>query len=289
QYQYFYKNIWQNGPIGNPAAAYPGYDGNAVRIHGDTRNIVFDSNQIINNGRKAIEITTASGTDRLSFINNTITGNGGPSIDQYPSSAADLEWSGNTVSGNGTNTQLTSRGFSDAKPVANFTAPLTVQLGQPVTFTNTSTDNGSIVENLWDLGEGLPVTAASPTYTYQKPGTYHVILGVWDNGGRASVKEQTITVFTGPPDTTAPSAPTNLSAPTKSNVTVDLSWSASTDNVAVIGYDVYKNGVLAGSTPGAGATTFPITGLTPSTAYSFTVKAKDASGNISAASNTLNV
>ncbi|WP_258171269.1 fibronectin type III domain-containing protein [Paenibacillus sp. R14(2021)] len=289
QYQYFYKNIWQNGPTGNPAAAYPGYDGNAVRIHGDTKNVVFDSNQILNNGRKAIEITTATGTDRLSFINNTITGNGGPSIDQYPASAADLEWSNNTVSGNGTNTQLTSRGFSDAKPVANFTAPLTVQLGQPVTFTNTSTDNGTIVETLWDLGEGIPVTTASPTYTYQKAGTYHVILGVWDNGGRANVKEQTITVFTGPPDTTAPSAPANLSAPTKSNVTVNLTWSASTDNVGVIGYDIYKNGTLAGSTTGASATAFTVSGLTPSTAYSFTVKAKDASGNVSAASNTLSI
>ncbi|SFT14195.1 fibronectin type III domain-containing protein [Paenibacillus sp. BC26] len=289
QYQYFYKNIWKNGPTGNPAAAYPGYDGNAVRIHGDTKNIVFDSNQILNNGRKAIEITTAGGTDRISFINNTITGNGGPSIDQYPSSAADLEWSNNTVSGNGTNTQLTSRGFSDAKPVANFTAPLTVQLGQPITFTNTSTDNGTIVENLWDLGEGIPVTTASPTYTYQKAGTYKVILGVWDNGGRASVKEQTVTVFTGPPDTTAPTAPGSLSAPTKSNVTVDLSWTASTDNVGVIGYDVYRGGTLIGSTTGASATTFTATGLTPSTAYSFTVKAKDASGNVSAASNTLNV
>ncbi|OCT13485.1 hypothetical protein A8709_17940 [Paenibacillus pectinilyticus] len=287
QYQYFYKNIWQNGPTGNPAAAYPGYDGNAVRIHGDTKNIVFDSNQILNNGRKAIEITTATGTDRLSFINNTITGNSGPSIDQYPSSAADLEWSNNTVSGNGTNTQLTSRGFSDAKPVANFTAPLTVQLGAPVTFTNTSTDNGTIVETLWDLGEGIPVTTASPTYTYLKAGTYHVILGVWDNGGRASVKEQTITVFSGPPDTTAPTAPSSLTAPTKSNVTVDLSWSASSDNVAVIGYDVYMNGTLIGST--SGATTFAVTGLTPSTAYSFTVKAKDAAGNVSAASNTLSV
>lgn len=287
QYQYFYKNTWKNGPTGNPAAAYPGYDGNAVRIHGDTKNIVFDSNQILNNGRKAIEITTASGTDGISFINNTITGNGGPSIDQYPSSAIDLEWSNNTVSGNGTNTQLTSRGFSDAKPIANFSAPLTVQLGSPVTFTNTSTDNGSIVENLWDLGEGLPVTTASPTYTYQKAGTYKVILGVWDNGGRASVKEQSINVFSGPPDTTAPSAPGNLTAPTKSNVTVDLSWSASTDNVAVVGYDVYRNGTLIGST--SSATTFAVTGLTPSTAYSFTVKAKDASGNVSAASNTLGV
>lgn len=289
QYQYFYKNIWKNGPAGNPAAAYPGYDGNAVRIHGDTRNITFDSNQILNNGRKAIEITTASGVDRISFVNNTITGNSGPSIDQYPSAAADLEWSGNTVSGNGTNTQLTSRGFSDPKPVANFTAPLTVQLGQPVTFTNTSTDNGSIVENLWDLGEGIPVTTVSPTYTYQKAGTYKVILGVWDNGGRASVKEQTVTVYAGPPDTTAPTAPGSLSTPSKTDTTVNLTWSASTDNVGVYGYTIYKNGVSTGTTVGAGATSYTVTGLTANTAYSFTVKASDAAGNLSAASNALSV
>ncbi|HZG77197.1 MAG TPA: fibronectin type III domain-containing protein, partial [Paenibacillus sp.] len=83
-------------------------------------------------------------------------------------------------------------------------------------------------------------------------------------------------------------APTNLSAPSKSNVTVDLSWSASTDNVGVYAYEVYRGGTLIGTT-GANTTTFTATGLTPSTSYSFTVKAKDAAGNVSAASNTLNV
>ncbi|WP_271750568.1 fibronectin type III domain-containing protein [Cohnella sp. JJ-181] len=288
QFQYFYKNTIKDGPIGNPAAAYPGYDGNAVRIHGNSKNITFDSNTITNNGRKAIEITTASGTDRLSFVNNIITNNGGPSIDQYPSSASDLEWANNTVTGNGTNTQLTSRGYAgDAKPTANFTAPTSVQLGQSVTFTNTSSDNGSIAENLWDFGEGVPVTTVSPTYTYQKAGNYRVSLVVWDNTGRANIKEQTINVYAGPPDTTAPSAPSSLTAPSKSNVTVNLSWTASTDNVGVIGYDVYRGGSLIGST--TGATTFNVTGLTPSTTYTFTVKARDAAGNVSAASNTLSV
>jgi chitodextrinase len=289
QFQYFYKNIFEDGPIGHPSAAYPGYDGNAVRIHGNTQNITFDSNIIRDNGRKAIEITTAGGTDKLSFVNNTITGNGGPSIDQYPSSAADLEWSGNTVSGNGTNTQLTSRGFSNPKPVANFTAPLTVQLGQSVTFTNTSTDNGTIVENLWDLGEGLPVTTVSPTYTYQKAGTYQVILGVWDNGGRAHVKEQTITVVAGPPDNTAPSTPTNLTSPSKTNTSVTLTWTASTDNVGLAGYEIYANGGLVGTTIGGSTTSYTVLSLQPNTAYSFTVKAKDTSGNMSAASSALSV
>lgn len=93
----------------------------------------------------------------------------------------------------------------------------------------------------------------------------------------------------GTPDTQAPSAPTGLTSPAKSDVSVTLTWSASTDNIGVTGYDVYRNGTLIGSTSGAGATTYTATGLSPNTAYSFTVKAKDAAGNVSAASSALSV
>jgi hypothetical protein len=88
-------------------------------------------------------------------------------------------------------------------------------------------------------------------------------------------------------DTTAPTAPTSLAASGTTQTTTNLSWTASTDNVGVTGYDVYQGATLKGST--TTATTFAVTGLTASTAYTFTVKAKDAAGNISAASNTVNV
>ncbi|MFC3800356.1 fibronectin type III domain-containing protein [Cohnella sp. GCM10012308] len=91
------------------------------------------------------------------------------------------------------------------------------------------------------------------------------------------------------PDTTAPSAPANLASPSKTETTVSLTWSASTDNVGVTGYDIYRGGSLIGSTTGAGSTSYTATGLTASTAYSFTVKAKDAAGNVSAASGALSV
>ncbi|HZG74217.1 MAG TPA: fibronectin type III domain-containing protein, partial [Paenibacillus sp.] len=92
---------------------------------------------------------------------------------------------------------------------------------------------------------------------------------------------------TGFGDTQAPSAPTGLTSPSKTDTTVNLSWTASTDNVGVTGYDVYRGTTLAGST--TGATTFQATGLTPNTAYSFTVRAKDAANNVSAASAALSV
>ncbi|GMK47426.1 hypothetical protein PghCCS26_45560 [Paenibacillus glycanilyticus] len=86
------------------------------------------------------------------------------------------------------------------------------------------------------------------------------------------------------PDTTAPSTPTNAAATSVSSSQINLSWTASMDNAGVIGYNIYRNGVLAGSTTG---TTYSDTGLSASTSYSYTVKAKDAAGNESAASGTV--
>ncbi|WP_081417108.1 glycosyl hydrolase [Paenibacillus sp. Soil522] len=87
-------------------------------------------------------------------------------------------------------------------------------------------------------------------------------------------------------DTQAPSIPTNLSAVPISSTSVSLSWSASTDNVGVTGYDVYNGGALAGTTA---TTSFTVTGLIPETTYSFYVRAKDTAGNISAGSSEINV
>lgn len=65
-----------------------------------------------------------------------------------------------------------------------------------------------------------------------------------------------------------------------------LNWSASTDNVGVTGYNIYRNGVKVGTSP---TNSFTDTGLTPSTSYNYVVKAFDAAGNESGASNTVTV
>jgi chitodextrinase len=95
------------------------------------------------------------------------------------------------------------------------------------------------------------------------------------------------TVATG--DTSAPTAPTGLYAPSKSSTTVNLTWNASSDNVGVTGYNIYNGAAQIGSTSGAAATSYTVAGLTANTTYSFTVKAIDAAGNVSAASNALSV
>ena len=88
------------------------------------------------------------------------------------------------------------------------------------------------------------------------------------------------------PDIQAPTAPTALSALAITASSASLSWIASTDNVSVSGYEVFRNGVSAGTTP---TNSINLTGLTCATTVGFTVKARDLAGNWSAASTALNV
>jgi glucose/arabinose dehydrogenase len=110
-----------------------------------------------------------------------------------------------------------------------------------------------------------------------------------DAAGNVSQASSTLSIT--PPfcqqDTQPPSTPTNLAA-TVNGTDVTLTWSASTDNVAVTGYTILRNGTAVGSTTGTAsnppATTFTDTGLTPDTDYRYTVTARDAQGNVSGAS-----
>ncbi|MEV5709152.1 cellulose binding domain-containing protein [Actinoallomurus sp. NPDC052274] len=86
-------------------------------------------------------------------------------------------------------------------------------------------------------------------------------------------------------DTQPPSTPTGLTVTGHTSSSVSLSWNASTDNVGVTGYEVYQGSSLATTVSGTSAT---VSGLAASTSYSFKVRAKDAAGNASAFSATVN-
>lgn len=87
-------------------------------------------------------------------------------------------------------------------------------------------------------------------------------------------------------DTQAPTAPANLAAGTVTATQVPLSWSASTDDQGVAGYRIFRGANQIGDVPG---TSFTDTTVAPSTAYTYTVKAYDAAGNVSAASSPVSV
>src|SRR5437879_6398954 len=101
-------------------------------------------------------------------------------------------------------------------------------------------------------------------------------------GARWNSDPVTVTVSNGPPpDTTPPSVPTGLRATAVSSSQINLSWAASSDNVGVSGYRVFRDGAQIATTS---ATSFTNQGLAPSTMYSYAVAAFDAAGNLSARS-----
>ena len=81
-------------------------------------------------------------------------------------------------------------------------------------------------------------------------------------------------------DTTPPSQPSGLTTTGVTSASMTVDWSPSTDNVGVSGYDVYENGVMAGST---GSDSYLLAGLSCGSSYKLSVKAYDAAGNRSPA------
>jgi chitodextrinase len=87
-------------------------------------------------------------------------------------------------------------------------------------------------------------------------------------------------------DTSAPSVPAGLAATAVSDTQVNLSWWASTDNVGVTGYKIFRNGTQVGT---ATNTSYQDTGLSGGATYSYAVAANDAAGNASTQSSSVSV
>jgi hypothetical protein len=97
-------------------------------------------------------------------------------------------------------------------------------------------------------------------------------------------------VTTPAPDVTAPSAPGNLTATDVQHNQVTLGWDASTDDVGVVAYDIYRDGDPNPIDSVDGATTsYQDTTVVANTDYNYTVQARDAAGNVSGPSNPVNV
>lgn len=107
---------------------------------------------------------------------------------------------------------------------------------------------------------------------------WFVILLLMVVAGLASCDGGPSNSTSGNSDTTAPSVPAGLSAAAVSSAQISLSWSASTDNIAVTGYKVYRGSALINTNT---TTSYTDSELTPSTEYCYTVSAYDTAGNIS--------
>jgi len=109
--------------------------------------------------------------------------------------------------------------------------------------------------------------------------TYAMTVRARDAAGNWSAQSSALNVQTS--DTSAPTVPTGLGASNVTLASFTLTWSASTDNVGVTAYEVFRDGASQGTVTGLSKS---ITGLAANTAYSMRVRARDAAGNWSAQS-----
>ncbi|MBS1534750.1 MAG: fibronectin type III domain-containing protein [Bacteroidetes bacterium] len=243
---------------------------------GATDNVAVTNYEIYKNG---VLLTTTQNTTY------TVTGLTASTAYTFNVKAKDADGNVSALS----NTVNVTTGAPDTTPP---TAPTLSATGTTMTTTTLSwsgaTDNTAVTS--YDVYQGATLLGNTTFTTYNVTGltaatTYTFTVKAKDAAGNASVASNAVNVTTQAPDTTAPTAPV-LSGTNITSTGLLLTWSGATDNVGVTSYDVYQGATLLGNTPNSNYT---VTGLTPLTSYSFTVKAKDAAGNTSVASNVYTV
>lgn len=187
---------------------------------------------------------------------------------------------------------------SNQPPSVSLTSPAagaSFTAGSSITVSaNASDTDGSVSKvEFFRGGTSLGIDTSAPysvTWANASAGS-HTFKAVATDNNNAVTSSTTVsvTVTAASNDTTPPSVPGGLASPSKTATTVNLAWSAATDNSGgsgVAGYDVYRNGSLVGS---PSATQYTDGGLTASTAYAYTVRARDNAGNASAQSGSISV
>ncbi|MCT9931409.1 YbhB/YbcL family Raf kinase inhibitor-like protein [Planotetraspora sp. A-T 1434] len=147
-----------------------------------------------------------------------------------------------------------------------------------------STDNvGVSLYKVYNGGNVLATVGGNVTSTTVPNLTantqYIITVLAYDAAGNPSQASNPVNITTPPSnDTTPPSTPANLRVTNTTANTITLQWNASTDNIGVTGYNVYKDGAKFATVPDTTAT---VDGLTSGTTYQFSVEAFDANNNVS--------
>jgi hypothetical protein len=176
-------------------------------------------------------------------------------------------------------------------PTVSITAPTAGStVSGTVSVTATASDNVGVASVQFQLdGANVGTVDTATPYSYSWDTTKsangaHSLTAIAKDAAGNSTTSSAVSVTvknSGTSDTTPPSVPTGLTASAASSSQINLTWNASTDNVGVAGYNVYRNGNKVASATG---TFFQDAGLAASTTYSYTVAAFDAAGNTSAQS-----
>lgn len=180
----------------------------------------------------------------------------------------------------------------NAPPTVSITSPATgtgFAVGEAVAISADADDADGTVSQVEFAVDGTPIAsddAAPFSASWTATAGDHVLTAIArdDDGATTTSAQVAIQVAGASDDTTPPGVPTGLASTSQTATSVSLSWEASDDGAngsGVAGYDIHRDGLKVGS---AGGTSYTDTGLSPDTAYAYTVRARDNAGNLSQAS-----
>jgi chitodextrinase len=210
--------------------------------------------------------------DMHAYLRFTVQGLAG-----YPVQNAYLMVYANTSSGIGIDALSVTDNNWDENAVTYDTAPaMGSLLGSSPTF-----NSGS-----WVTIDISPYVTGEGTYSFgiTTPGSSTLSFAAKESGTNAALLVIDLAIQ----DTQAPSVPTGLSASASRATQVDLSWQASSDNVGVAGYDIYRDTALLATVAGD-TLSYADTTVLDSTDYTYSIDAFDDAGNYSAVSSPVNV
>ena len=219
--------------------------------------------------------------------NTTTSSNGSHTLRAIAKDAA-----GNSATSTAVTVTVSNSTTDTTPPTVSISAPANgATVSGTVSVTANASDNVGVASVQFQL-DGANVGALDTTAPYSfswntttATNASHTVRAIAKDaaGNSTTSAGVTVTVNNGAADTTPPSVPTGLTATAASSSQINLSWTASTDNVGVTGYKVFRGGSqIATST----TTSFSDTGLSASTSFSYTVAASDAAGNTSAQSSS---
>jgi hypothetical protein len=218
----------------------------------------------------------------------SISWNTGASNGSHVLTAIAKDTAGNSATSAGV-TVTVNNAKDTTPPTVSITSPATgATVSGTITVTATASDKVGVASVQFQLDGanlGSLLTAAPYSVSWNTAGASngsHILTAIAkDTAGNSATSAGVTVTVNNAADTTPPSVPTGLKATAASSSQINLSWNASTDNVGVAGYKIYRGGSQIGT---SAATSYGNTGLSASTSYTYTVAAYDAAGNTSAQS-----
>lgn len=140
-----------------------------------------------------------------------------------------------------------------------------VEYGTTASYGSTTT-----LDSSYQTSHSVSLTGLDPA------GLYHYRVYSLDSSGNLATSSDNTFTTSSTPDNTAPTSPGNLAGSDITADSITVNWTAATDNIAVAGYNIYRNGEFLASTADS---LYIDSGLSPGVSYMYTITANDAAGN----------